>query len=168
MKGRARLDYYEQTAEKIYAIKDHARSAHILLAQIADNAVANRNRIRISLDPINTECLDAVLFEESSTLFLAMSESEIEKYGHKIVGKINMKRFALRDGVRMQKAEMKDDVRLYEGLLDSAKERLAAAGDAHFELEKIYGECMDFEALESFSRSFAARVCDEVGKNVKP
>ena len=63
---------------------------------------------------------------------------------------------------RVARAEFRADRRLYDGLLEYACERLAEAGEAHFELERIYGECMDFEAESRYCESLAARVLDMI------
>jgi hypothetical protein len=58
------------------------------------------------------------------------------------------------------KSELKADGRLYDGLLSCACERLEEAGEAHFALEGIYGECMDFASESRFCSSLAATVAD--------
>ncbi len=172
MKGRARLDYYERIARKIYVVEDHMCTAHLFLAGMARNAVSNQNRICVSFDPVNTSCLDAVLFEESSTAFLSARQDISEEYSEKIAGRVNMKRFlqpptSFSSDEKRRRAEFRADRRIYEGLLDSAVRCLESAGEAHFELEKIYGACMDFEAQSRFCNGFSARLCDELGVMIK-
>lgn len=169
MKGRARLDYYERVAQKIYVVEDHMCTAHLFLAKMAHNAVENQNRICVSFDPVNTSCLDAVLFEESSTVFLSAYDDMLEKYSDKIVGRVNMKRFlqasaSCKDDEKRNKAEFRSDRRIYDGLLESSVRCLERAGEAHFELERIYGACMDFDAEGRFCQSFAVYICDELEK----
>lgn len=169
MKGRARLDYYEKSAGRIYVVEDHMCTAHLFLAKMANNAVANRNKIRVSFDPVNTSCIDALLFEDSSIAFVSDRGSMPDEYAEKISGRINMKRFLqygkpFSDGEKRKRAEFRADRRTYEALLDSAVACLEEAGEAHFALEKIYGECMDFEAERRFCDGFAARICDELSR----
>jgi hypothetical protein len=47
-------------------------------------------------------------------------------------------------------------------MIDSACEQLSLAGEAHFSLERIYGESMDFDALERFTKSLAVAICDSL------
>ena len=167
MKGRARLDYYERIAQRIYLVEDHMCTAHLFLEKMAHNAVSNQNRICVSFDPVNTSCLDAVFFEESSTAFLSAHGDMLDGYSDKIVGRVNMKRFlqasaSFFEDEKRKRAEFRADRRIYDGLLDSAVRCLESAGEAHFELERIYGSCMDFDAEGRFCQSFAVHVCEEL------
>ena len=167
IKGRCRLDYYEKVATKIYVIEDLMRAASFFLETLAVKARERENAIKVSYDPINPSRIDALLFEESGIAFVVGKEAEFLKYSEKIAGRINMKRFIQRscgctEEERIKKREFRADVRIYEGLLESASECLARAGKAHFELERIYGESMDFEAEGRFCASMTERICREL------
>ena len=75
-----------------------------------------------------------------------------------------MRRFVkssgLCDGEKRKKSEYRSDIRIRDGLVESACECLHDAGRAHFELERIYGACMDFEAESRFCQSFAEEICN--------
>ena len=169
--GRARLEYYERAAKKLYAIEDYMGSAHIFLEGLLKSAARNENAVTISLDPLNCECLDAILFEESGTAFVVLRANETEKYSGKLEGTVNMKRFVKCSGLceseKAQKREYRGDVRIRDGLVDSACECLQSAGRAHFLLEKLYGEAMDFDAESSFCQSFSANLCQKLKKLIK-
>ncbi len=163
MKGRIRLSYYENTAERIYVLQDHMCTAHLFLANIVNESVKKGNRIRVSFDPVNLSCLDAVYFEDTRTAFIVCDERMLGDNADKIVGRVNMKRFIHPKGAhKEQKQELRSDRRTYDGLLDSAVNCLRKAGEAHFELEEIYGSCMDFEAENRFCQSFILQICDEL------
>ena len=160
MKGRYSLDTYEDQAERLYVVSDSYRAGGLFISALIDEARRKRCRVCVSYDPVNTDIPDAVLFEESGVGFVL---SEDENSG-KMAGRINMKRFfsfphASAETSRA-KAEFRADRRLYDGLLSYACEKLEEAGEAHFELEKIYGECMDFEAESRYCESLAATVAD--------
>ena len=167
MKGRSRLDTYEQSARTIYAIEDSMRTGSAFLSLLATKARERKNAIKVSYDPISPSRIDAVLFEESKTAFVISDRSEMVKYSDKISGRINMKRFLQHcrgycEEERRKKAEFRADKRIYESLIDSASECLSRAGEAHFALERIYGECMDFEGESRFCSSMAERICREL------
>ena len=167
MRGRSRLDTYEQSAEKIYVIEDYMRMGGQLLSMLALKARERNNAIRVSYDPIDPSRLDAVFFEESRIAFVRGESSQAAKYSDKTVAPVKMKRFlhhsiGCSEEERCKKAEFRADRRIYEALIDSASECLARAGKAHFMLERIYGECMDFDAESRFCASMAERICREL------
>ncbi len=166
MKGRSRFDTYEQSAETVYVIEDTMRTGSVFLNMLAIKARERNNAIKVSYDPIDPSCIDAVLFEESKTAFVISGRDEMAKYSEKIAGRINMRRFLHHLGYceeeRRKKAEFRSDKRIYDGLIESAIQCLSQAGEAHFALEKIYGECMDFEAENRFCASMAERICREL------
>lgn len=160
MKGRYSLDTYEDRASRIFRVSDCYRTGGLFISALVDEARRKRCRVLVSFDPVNTEVPDAILFEESGLCF-AVGESEPDALAE---GRINMKRFvslprASAEAARV-KSELKADGRLYDGLLCCACERLEEAGEAHFALEGIYGECMDFASESRFCSSLAATVAD--------
>ena len=166
MSGRARLEAYELSAKKLYAIEDYMETAHIFLSQLAKKAMLNENAITVSFNPLNTDCIDGILFRESKAAFVVLTPDQVDRYADTLAGKINMKRFvknaSLSEIEKKKRSEYKSDIRFREGLIVSAEDCLAEAGRAHFELEKIYGECMDFEAESRFCDSFAIDLCDKL------
>ena len=166
MKGRQRLDFYESAAEKIYAVRDAMSVGTLFLAAIADAAVEKRASIVVSYDPIDLASPDAILFEDSRVAFILCSSQDEEHFGDKLAGSVNAKRFLSHDisgeKGRRAKAEYRFDRREREAMIDSACEQLSLAGKAHFSLEKIYGESMDFDALERFTKSLAVAICDSL------
>ena len=166
MSGRVRLFNYEIAAKTLYAVEDHMETAHVFLAQLAKGAMLNENAVRISFDPLNTDCIDGILFCESGVAFTVLSCDEAEKYADKLAGTVNMRRFvktsALSEREKKKRSEYKSDIRIRDGLIASATDRLREAGRAHFELESIYGDCMDFEAESRFCESFSIALCEKL------
>ena len=167
MKGKHRLEGYEQAAQKIYLIDDCMRTANTFLACLAQKAQERGNTILVSYDPVNTSAIDALLFEEGGVAFVISDGVDSEKYAEKIECRINMKRFLqsfcrASDEEKRKKAEARYAKRVYDGLLDSAVECLHSAGEAHFALEKIYGSCMYFDAESRFCASIAEQRCREL------
>lgn len=173
MKGVRRLDYYERRARRLVAIEDFMGIGGLYLLEVAREGARKQRKLRISYDPIDTSLPDAILFEDDLTAFvLAPTEddSEIIKKADTVV---RCRRFAdmselgLRE--RNERKRIRSDyrsaVRLREALCDSAAERMRRAGELHFELEKIYGEAMDFSALSRFCRSMAERICGYLKKS---
>ena len=151
MKGRARFDTYEKCAEKVYYVIDWYTSAHFFLSALVCGAQRRDIPLRVSYDPINSESIDAVYFCNCGYAFVSVEPSESETLEGKCV---NMKRFVDKDILEASKKEYRYNCRLCEALLSSACEAFSKAGEYHFELEKIYSSCMDFDAKERYTRSF--------------
>ncbi len=171
MKGRVRLDTYERLAEKVYYVLDFWHSGSVFLSLIANEAVKKNCKISVSYLPLNPTHPDAVYFEDSKTAFVLCSDkaSAEMKSGEKKHIYINMKRFVNfellgwdKKQIKIVKNEYKTAVRFCEALTDCAAEVLKNAGDAHFALEQIYIDAMDFEALTAFTVDFTAKVLDKL------
>lgn len=153
MKGSVRMDTYERQAKKLYLVDDYYETGWLFLAAMLEEATRKGCAVRISYHPLIPTRPDALLFSESGVGFVLGEHSHREADG-----RINMKRFVSADALGAIKAEYRINRRLYEALLDSAKEALAETGRHHFELERIYGACMDFESQRKFIRSFCQKI----------
>ena len=165
MKGRCRLDYYTSAAKKVIAVEDYMGVGGLFIAAVANEAVRKHCAICVSYDPIDLTSPDAVLFEESGTSFVLVG-SEKEKNSYSGYEKtVRCKRFVdvSACGIREWnyiKREHKSARRIYDSLCECASECMQRAGEKHFELEKIYGAAMDFEALGRFCKSFGEKIFD--------
>ncbi len=158
MKGRASTAAYESVAREVYYVVDAYKSGSLLLAMLVNEAMAKKNRIQVSFSPLDPSYPDAVLFEESMTAFILCEDKrEGGKY-------INMKRFVHMRGedVKAVRGEYKANVRIMQGLIQSAADALAMAGEKHFELEDIYKRYMDFDALGRYTASFAENLTERL------
>ena len=151
MKGRVRLRSYEIMAQEVYYVVDSYESGSLFLAMLLGEAQRKGNAVRVSYSPLGAAYPDAVFFEESRTAFILLKEKpQGEKY-------VNMRRFVQIDADRAKevKREYRENGRMIEALVQSAADTLEAAGKEHFELERIYKENMDFEALGRYTEVFS-------------
>ena len=153
MKGSVRLDTYEKQAKELYVVDDYYESGAIFLSSLIEIAREKECALQVSYQPLMPSLPDAVLFIESGICFVLGEEGEREADG-----RINMRRFVDRDRIGEIKTELRANRRLYDGLMQSAIDSLRDAGEVHFELEKIYMSCMDFESLRKFVRSFCQKI----------
>ncbi len=149
MRGRVRFSTFRDTATEYIPINDCFGTAHHFLSALVDVASSRRLAVTVSLDPLFPDRFDALRFEESGRVY------EIAASGEK---PINMKRFVDISALRDHRDELKNAVKLRDASLDSALSSLARAADAHFALEKIYGEAMDFAAKEDFTDSLIGQI----------
>ncbi len=153
MSGRYHLSTYENGAAKLYAVYDSYGLGTEFLSAVIDGARERKMKVRVSYTPLMPSLPDAVLLTESNIAFVLFGESDMEG-----AVKINMRRFiddSIIDGI---KSEYRLNRRLKDALLDSAVESLSEAGRYHFELEKTYISCMDFDAEDRFIKSFCKKI----------
>lgn len=164
MRGRVRLDTYERMAKRLVLVEDDLKCGSLFLSMLADEAIKKGNRIRVSYCPIDPSYPDAVFFEEGSVAFVLSDGRKSEN-----ALRINMRRFVDRsptglgsDAGRQIKRELRSNGRIISGLVQSASDCLARAGEYHFELEDIYKKSMDFKAENAFLEAFSLRMLEEL------
>lgn len=160
MRGRVCLDTYERTSERIYSLRDVYGCGNLFLAMVIDEAAKKEIKVRVSYSPIDPSYPDAVLFEDCKWAFVIEAETSPGAFA-----RINTERFVnfsvagiTQERAKKIKREHKLAGRLYEGLVRSAEDCLEEAGKYHFELEEIYGKCIDFEAQSNF----VTALCDKI------
>ena len=155
MSGRYDLESYERIASEIVYVEDYYGLGFLLLSQICDFAMQNENKIRVSYTPLCPELPDAVYFEEAKIAFI-------------VCGRDKKKRVSLRRALdfsalsQKEKRELRERSRnakkLSNALIVAACDELSEAGKAHFELEAIYREAMDFSSLNVFVEEFIKKL----------
>lgn len=148
MKGKTRLSGLEAGAERIYAIEDAYGVGSAFLSLVIREAERRRWAIRVSYGTLCPTLPNGVLLEESGVCILP-SPTEREPRS-----RVDMRRFLNPEGVRRIRNEYRRNARLSEGLVQAATDALSDAGAYHFELEKIYAACMDFDGEQKFIRDF--------------
>ena len=155
MAGKRTLESYERTSEQIFYIEDHYGLGFALLSRICEFAMRNENKISVSYVPLCPDLPDAVYFEEEKLAFVVCGTEKKKRVSLRraldLSGLSQKEKRALRERARSAK-------KLSEALVVSACDELALAGDAHFELEKIYRSAMDFPALDAFFAEFIKKI----------
>ncbi len=149
MRGQVRFSTFFDTATEYIAINDCFGTAHHFLSALVEVARERKMAVTASVDPLIPERFDALRFEDSGRVYELGVESDKP---------INMKRFIDITALRDYRDELKATAKLCRASLDSALSSLSNAAKAHFALEKIYGEAMDFAAKEDFTDSFIGQI----------
>lgn len=153
MRGRVALDTYERKADRLFAVADCYGLGHWFLRLVVDAAAAKQCPLRVSYHPLLPSHPDGVRFLNSGRCLVLDSDA-----GERADVQIRMSRFVEADIPKEIKNRYRWNRRMSEALIGSAEEALAEAGKLHFELEKIYASCMDFEAQNRFVRSFCRKI----------
>ncbi len=149
MKGRIVLNSYCKQAKRLILLEDCYGGASRLLEAILEICREKRLAVRISRDPICPWILDGVfLLKEGIALVTSTGEKE---RGAK---RLSARRFLDPMALRRVREELVYAKRCYRAMVDGAIEALHNAESAHFALEEIYMDCMDFSQKEAFTASF--------------
>ncbi len=155
MTGKCTFDTYEHLADQTVYIEDNYGLGFVLLSQICEFAAQNENKISVSYIPLCPDIPDAVYFEKEKIAFVICKGENKKKISLRRaldLSKLSQKeKRALRERARSAK-------KLSKALCVSACDELALAGEAHFELEKIYRSAMNFSALDAFVEEFIKKI----------
>ena len=155
MTGRCSLDAYTSLAQKTVYIEEHYGIGYLVLCELCEEARRKGCKISVSYEPLSPDFPDLVFFEESKTLFLISPP--------KTHGAISLRRlldisiFSKIEKNKL-KAKSRNAKRLSEALILAATDELKTAGEAHFELEKIYRSNMDFAALDAYTSRLTEQI----------
>lgn len=148
MAGRVRLDTYEQIAKVFCPIRDVCGTAYLFLSAIHSLCLEAGVSVRVSYDPILPERIDALELIDNGVVF---SQCSGEEEGRTI----NMRRFVDNEGYRATRSAYRENLALCDCLLGLANKAFSEVREYHFQLEKIFGAAMDFEAKERFETAFS-------------
>ena len=160
MKGRVRLDTYLQLGERICLIEDHVDIAYLVTHKLGEKAAERGLNVRISYHPILPDRIDALLLEDSKTVFLVCEADQTERLRAAVPhSRVIRARHLIEPSVMRQKREgIRQIFRLREALIGGAQDELGKVAKAHFELEKIYSAAMDFDAKERYTDALCERL----------
>ena len=158
MLGKSHFDTYEAIADKIYMLCGESGAGE-LLCGIFKCAQEKEHKIRSAPNPVYFGEFDGVYLEDARIWFVredALSDKAIDEYQSKIK-RINMQRFEL-EGASEWKSEKRYCKKLIDEAMNAAEESLRAAGEYHFEIEKIYKSAMDFSGVNDYVNEFCQKI----------
>lgn len=146
----------QNIAKKRVILRDeYGAAASVILSVIRDYALKKKHEIITVKNPIlPSDITDAVIIPELSLAF-AREETEPLLTDTK---KHNIHRFYDEAYLKTAKEKMKFNKKACSSLLSAATDALKKAKESHDELEKIYGEAMDYAALNEFTDRFLNNV----------
>ena len=150
MKGRVGFDTYFAQAKRILRIEDCRGAGQYLMAAFGALAPAKGWRIRVSHDPILPDRPDGIFLCESGTALVLCSEEEC-LFPHK---QIRMRRFVETARMHAVREDLNHAERMKRAMLAGAITSLDEVRVAHFQLESLYSDAMDFSEKEAFTREF--------------
>ena len=144
MHGRFRIAHDTSEFSNIIKISDVYGSAYVYMSEFANLLKKNNIVHIISPDPVCPELICEIILPVANILITIEESESFDKI-------VNMSRFL--NNERLSK--IRGFLRLSEKCCDlfakEADRYLGIAGKAHFELEKIYGNAMNFDFLKTYS-----------------
>jgi len=149
MMGRKRLNNHGFGAYKRIKAENMCCSGYVFIKALADLAKEKEMTAIVSPHPVDTDIFTDI-YVPSCSLYVSVNNDETEKTVHcgRLVDKNDL------CGM-IKKAE-----KSYESLIDCAVECLGRAKEAHFLLERLYGNAMNFKLKDEYEKTVVKVVSD--------
>ena len=153
MGGRVRFDTYERAYGHHFVVEDFGDTAHFLFAELYALLQRRGVSVRVSYDPILCHRINALeILENGVTVSLAARDSEDTV--------IRMRRFVDTEAFREIRSLYRETQAVEEELLALSEGAFSEIRRVHFELERLFGETMDFSGKERFGKTFCKQLFD--------
>lgn len=158
MRGRVRFDSFEDNANKVCVIGDRFGFGSFMLEIIKKELAIKQRSIIISYDPICPDRINGIFDVNEKYAFVLSDERASESHKSESVKHINIKRFMNSERLNEVRADIKYAYGLYKKSLDGAMSHFESIKKIHFELEKIYGNTMDFSGVDRVTENFIIKI----------
>ncbi len=156
MQGEVGFDTYFAKAKRIVLLEDCHGAAQYLMQEIGRLTIERRLHIRLSHDPVVPDRMDAMLLCGSG-LCIANIPADLCEYPFQCV---RVRRFVDTKAMKTVRGEVRFAERMIRAMLDGANEAMQTVSEVHFQIETLYGDAMDFDAKEKFTKSFCEELFD--------
>ncbi|MBQ9131781.1 MAG: hypothetical protein IJX62_04850 [Clostridia bacterium] len=154
MRGRVGFDTYFAQADRIYRIEDCRGAGQYLMAELGNLAPGKKWKLRVSYDPIQPEKLDGLFLCDSGIAFVICPAEECGYPARQI----DIRRLVDTAGLNSVRKELNYAEQMRRAMLAGAVEAMDAVKDAHFRIEELYVDAMDFAAKEKFTKKFCQQL----------
>jgi hypothetical protein len=163
MRGVVQLDTYWRQTARVCLIEDYHDSAYALTEQLLRSAAEQGMGRRVSYHPMLPDRVDALELTDTATAFVVCSPEQAASIVAHLphVRTLNMRRMLRQNELRGVREQLRRLDRLRQGLLDATCLCMQKVADAHFALEQLYIDAMDFSAKEQFTQAFCRRLFGE-------
>ena len=151
MKGTVMLDSLEKNATTIVSVTDLYGSAYVFMKMLYEYVIDMKYDIVCSYDPIAPSLLCDIYISSSNVLITVEDSNEADR-------KINMKRFVDLEKLSEIRGYLRLSAKCSKAVITEAASMLSRAGDAHFNLERIYSSAMDFESLTDYTKILMKKI----------
>lgn len=150
--GVTLLDTYESFAGKSYAIADVFLTARIFMSALKKELMSRRVSVTVSYSPFSPTVPDAIYIPAADTVFyVGCSGSEGEKT-------VNMRRFIIPEKIAPYRTKLRELGKMRREAIRLLEDDGASIRALHGEIERIYGEAMDFGKNEKLVRDLSKKL----------
>lgn len=155
MRGRVCLDSMHADSARAYLLTDTRGGGNLFLRELLALCHELHNDAAVSWAPIEPTQINGIFLPRDRVAFLDEACAGEPRAQDK---RINLARFWLEPRLRAVRAELRQTARCREHLLAGANLAFADAREAHFALEQIYIDAMDFDALNAYCDALIERI----------
>lgn len=153
-RGYAKLDTLQRKAKRICAVTERNGLEYLFMNKLYEVLSKENIAMTVCMTPLVSSHLEAIYIEGEDVLFAVMHEEEAQR-ADKIV---NSARFVSREDLAARRTRLRFAERCVQLLLDGALSSLAEAGRSHAELERIYGQYVDFSIVDRIKNRMIAEI----------
>lgn len=156
--GAVRLDSFESAADHLAVISNVMGTAPFMMDALLRQAVENRLDVVRSPMPLEPQLTEALLIPDLSLAIITQDPSS-DGYCDDSIKLINMARFIDKDSLDPDEKKRRRTLKkCSRELISGGLAHLADVRAAHADMEKIYIDAMDFNAVNNFSKKLLAVV----------
>ena len=154
--GISAFDTFERNASRRFYLRDERGIGYLFLREIIDGAVARGETVELSYDPYSGKRERAAYLKGADMAFVPYKYDE-HGYGDgdKLV---NMERFIDTTALTQYKSGIRFTKRYRDLLYSGATVELDTNKALHSRLEELYGEAMDFNRKEKFTKRLLMKI----------
>ncbi len=160
-KGLNRLSTLKEMSDCIYVVENHYNLGYLYLEKLYQLAKTQNQKIIKSHSCIFPDKVDGLFFPDSSCAVVLGVRDYDAELKNKEYYYINMKRFSQKEVIQNDRQKIRFGTRCSEMLLSGAIDAFQDAEKAHFALERIYINAMNFQKIsqivENFTQKYALR-----------
>jgi hypothetical protein len=158
MGGKHTLRGYEAAATSLLLPAEGYGMGYRLTRALLTLSEIHGHRVCVSYDPLNPARADGLLYPDTGLCVLVGDALPPEGIPTR---HLSLRRYTDKEAMRRLRGELRQAEKLKETLTQSALRHLKTASDAHFRLERIYADAMNFSAKEAFTERFCGVVLGE-------
>lgn len=156
MQGAIALPTLEKTTKHHISVLDEGDTSRFYLEAVRSAAASHSVSVEAALSPLRHDVLLGLRFPDEGVSLTVTAEK------HDGRQTVNMERFLDPTVWRGTRHTRRQLTKQREELFRSAEDSFREAGKIHFELEEIYGGCMDFDGMREMREKLAASVSERL------
>ncbi len=155
MRGRVCIDTMQKKAVRTYVLRGTRGGGDIFLRELRTECSARKINFVYAPRADDPTALNGLYFPDAGVAFVDES-CAVDSYGED--KSVNMERFLKADCLRKVRRELRHAARTRAMMEEGAAYAFSEIREAHFALENIYMDAMDFSALNAYGNALIERI----------